>query len=185
MGEKNVANIYFGLEKGKHVGICNVQCLNATVYKTWSKKNANILGKYVEFIPHPQSLDGANKPSDEELKKLGFEDVNTAMANTIATIENGPRTGFTKEDVNKMVEQAVNKGVSSTLTEVRKEMAIMKEEIVQEARVYADVVQAQASASMLGELQRLRNQLMLTTEFIEKASKTPALPSNETMDMSN
>ena len=51
MGEKNVISIFFRLEGGKHVGSCNVQCLNAAVYKKFSKKNGKILGKYVEFSP--------------------------------------------------------------------------------------------------------------------------------------
>ena len=72
MGEKNVISIFFRLEGGKHVGSCNVQCLNAAVCKKFSKKNGKILGKYVEFSPHPKSLDGTNAPSNEELVRLGF-----------------------------------------------------------------------------------------------------------------
>ena len=33
LGEQIVVGIFFRLEIGKHVGSCNVQCLNATVYK--------------------------------------------------------------------------------------------------------------------------------------------------------
>ena len=38
MGEKNVINIFFEIKNGKHVGSCNVQCLNAVVYKKFVKK---------------------------------------------------------------------------------------------------------------------------------------------------
>jgi hypothetical protein len=89
-GEKNVVGIFFRLEKGKHVGSCNVQCLNAAVYNKYVKQNHPILGKYVEFSPHPKSLDGIDAPSTSELSRLGFADVNTALANTIQALENAP-----------------------------------------------------------------------------------------------
>ena len=46
------------------------------------------MGKYVVFTPHPESLDGINAPSKEKLVRLGFSDVNTALANTIQALEN-------------------------------------------------------------------------------------------------
>ena len=36
-GEENVAGLFFRLEKWKHVDSCNVQCLNAAVYKKYVK----------------------------------------------------------------------------------------------------------------------------------------------------
>jgi hypothetical protein len=54
IGENNVINIFFKIENGRYVGSCNVQCLNAAVYKFFVNKNAKILGKYVEFTPHPK-----------------------------------------------------------------------------------------------------------------------------------
>ena len=137
-GEGNVAGIFFRLEKGKHVGTCNVQCLNAAVYKKYVKQNHLIFGKYVEFSPHPKSLDGIDAPSPIELTRLGFSDVNTALANTIQAMENAPSKGYTKADLSKMVEEAVNKGA----VVIRKDMSLLKKEIVEEARMYADKVQA-------------------------------------------
>ena len=67
-----MVGVFFCLENNKHVGSCNIQCLNATVYKKYVKQNAKILGKYVEFCPHPKSLDGVNAPKTEELVRLGF-----------------------------------------------------------------------------------------------------------------
>jgi hypothetical protein len=43
-GEENVAGIFFRLEKKKYVGSCNVQCLNAAVYKKYVKQNHPIIG---------------------------------------------------------------------------------------------------------------------------------------------
>ena len=73
MDEKNVISIFFRLEGRKHVGSCNVQCLKATGYIPFSKKNGKILGKCVEFSAHPKNLDGINAPSNEELVTLGFQ----------------------------------------------------------------------------------------------------------------
>ena len=91
-GPKNAVNFFFkqDAKNGKHIGSCNIQCLNATVYKKFVKKSANLLGKHVEFTAHPRSLDGANAPNASELTRLGFTDVNTALANTIEALENIP-----------------------------------------------------------------------------------------------
>ena len=93
MGKKNVVSIFFRLEGGKHVGSCNVQCLNVAVHKKFSKKNEKILGKYVEFSSHPKSLDGTNAPTNEELVRLGFQDVNTTLANIVEAIKNATSKG--------------------------------------------------------------------------------------------
>ena len=73
---------------GKHLGYCNIQCLNGTLYKKFVRKSTKLLGKYVEFTAQLRSLDGANAPSEAELTKLGFSYVNTALANTIEAVEN-------------------------------------------------------------------------------------------------
>ena len=162
-GEENVVGIFFRLEKGKHVGSCNVQCLNAAVYKKYVKQNHRILGKYMEFSPHPKSLDGIDAPSTIELTRLGFSDVNTALANTIQAMENAPSKGYTKADLSKMVEEAVNKGV----VVIRKEMSLLKEEIVEEARMYADKVQAASNRSSKIQIALLQKQMRITLETLQ------------------
>ena len=162
-GEENVAGIFFRLEKGKHVGSCNVQCLNAAVYKKYVKQNHPILGKYVEFSPHPKSLDGIDAPSAIELTRLGFSDVNTALANTIQALENAPSKGYTKADLSKMVEEAVNKGA----VVIRKEMSLLKEEIVEEARIYADKVQAESNRNSRIQIALLQKQMRITLETLQ------------------
>ena len=99
VGEKNIINIFSKFKNGKHMGSCNVQCLNVAVYKKLNKKNTKLLGKYVEFTPHPKSLDGINAPSQTDLTKLGFLDVNTALANTVEALENAPSKGLTRQEV--------------------------------------------------------------------------------------
>ena len=179
-GEQNVAGIFFRLEKYRHVGSCNVQCLNATVYKKYVKQNHPILGKYVEFSPHPRSLDRIDAPTTTELVRLGFSDVNTALANTIKALENGPSSGYTKADLGKMVEEAVNKGAMV----IRKEMSLLKEEIVGEAKIYADKVQAESNKSSRIQIALLQKQMRITLETLQ--ADHPDTPEIEgPMDLSN
>ena len=51
MGEKIVVSIFFRLERGKHVGSCNVQCLNAAMYKKFSKKMGKFLVSMWNLAP--------------------------------------------------------------------------------------------------------------------------------------
>ena len=179
-GEGNVIGIFFRLEKGKHVGSCNVQCLNAAVYKKYVKQNILILGKYVEFSPHPKSLDGIDAPSAIELARLGFADVNTALANTIQALENAPNKGYNKSDLSKMVEEAVNKGAK----EIRKEMSLLKGEIVEEAKNYADKVQAESNRNSRIQIALLQKQMRLTLETLQ-ADHPDTLEIEGNMDLSN
>ena len=140
MGEKNVINIFFKMENGKHVGSCNVQCLNAAVYKKFVKKNTKILGKYVEFTPHPKSLDGINAPSQLELARLGFSDVNTALANTVEALENAPSKGLTRQEVKSMLEEESSK--------LREEMAEKEESTYRRWISYTDKSMKSISAQL-------------------------------------
>ena len=110
MREKNMVGMFFLLENNKHLGSCNIQCLNAAVYKKFVKQNSKIWGKYVEFCPHPKSLDGVNAPKTEIMARLGFNDLNTALANTVQTLENAPSNNPPKSNLNRMVEETVSIG---------------------------------------------------------------------------
>lgn len=113
MGEKIIFNIYFKYDvQDKLTGVCNIQCLSAAVYKRFVKRSHKICNKYVEFSPHPKNLDGIFKPSNEELTRLGFNDVTTALANTIEAMENVSSKALEKNDINKIVEEAVAKGTA-------------------------------------------------------------------------
>ena len=69
------------------------------------KKNGELLGKYVEFNPHPKSLDGTNAITNEELVRLGFQDVNTTLANMVEAIENATLKGYNKVYFEKLVKK--------------------------------------------------------------------------------
>ena len=174
MGERNVLNIFFKIENGKHVGSCNVQCLNAAVYKKFVKKNVKLLGKYVEFTPHPESLDGINAPSQEELTKLWFSDVNTALANTVEALENAPTKGLTRQEVKTMVEDETSK--------LRKELAEKEEIAYRRATTYTD----KSMKSIAAQLSIFKQQLLMTVNYIESVAKdSEGGPEEGNMDTSN
>ena len=174
MGERNVVNVFFKIENGKHVGSCNVQCLNAAVYKKFVKKNTKLLGKYIEFTPHPKSLDGINAPSQEELTRLGFSDVNTALANTVEALENAPSKGLTRQEVKTMME-----GESSKL---RKELAEREEIMYRRTSAYTD----KSMKSISAQLTIFKQQLLTTVNYIESVAKdSEGGPDERQMDLSN
>ena len=47
------------------------------------RKMKKYLVNMLNSTPHPKILDGINAPSKEELVRLGFSDVNTALANIL------------------------------------------------------------------------------------------------------
>lgn len=84
MGSKNIASIYFPWAIGNtHLGIANVKCLNAAVYKQYLRKTTRLHNKWIDLQPHSNSLDGSAKPNEEVLKQFGFMDVITALASTV------------------------------------------------------------------------------------------------------
>ena len=79
-----------------------------------------------------------------------------------------------------MVEASVKKETD----EIRKEMVTLKGEIVQEAKVYADHVQAESNKNSKLQMQLLQMQMKITLDAIEAAHPdTSKLQSN--MDLTN
>ena len=62
----------------------------------------------------------------------------------VQALENAPSHNFTKLDLNQMVEEAVRKGALITLGEIRTEMSMLKDENLEEAKVYTNKVQAKS-----------------------------------------
>ena len=89
--------------------------------------------------------------------------MNTALANTIQAMENAPSKGYTKADFSNMIEEAVNKGA----VVIRKEMSLLKEEIVEEARMYADKVQAESNRNSRIQIALLQKQMRITLETLQ------------------
>jgi hypothetical protein len=64
IGDKNVVSMYFPrAEAGLHVGVANIELLNAPVYKKFVKTAHKIQSKYIKLNPHLRSLDGSAAPS--------------------------------------------------------------------------------------------------------------------------
>jgi hypothetical protein len=162
MGAKNVVDIYYHASEGeKHSGRANVECLNPIVYKQFLDKTIPILGSYVEFTPHPKSLEGSSPPTEENLKKYGFCDNNTALVNTIEALENRTtsNTGLTKEDVEAIVEKGRKK---------------LKKEILSEAQAYAEKLHNNMKGEVL-EIQKALTKALagmqnITTTLLSSSS---------------
>ena len=87
LGDKNVVNFYFPRRcDNAHSGTVNIECQFPTTYKQHVKQTIKLHNKYVKFTPHSRSMDGANTPSKDTLRKFGFLDVNTTLANTVQAI---------------------------------------------------------------------------------------------------
>jgi hypothetical protein len=112
-GTKNIVSVFYPRATGNiHHGIANVECLNSAVYKQHLRKTARLQNKWVVFQPHPNSLDGSARPDDATLKKLGFSDINNALADTIEALKNAPgpsQPPLTKADIAILVEDVVTK----------------------------------------------------------------------------
>ena len=140
MGDKNIASYYFSKLKGKlHTGSVNIECLNPTVYHQYVNKSLNFFDQHVSFTLHPRSLVGSLPPLKEEKEKLGFCDINTAMANTLAAIHNAPpsKDSLGKEEIIAIVGDAVTKGNRKLKTKLQGEMKTMKNAIIKESSEYA------------------------------------------------
>ena len=138
-----------------------MECKNAIIYKHFVWKSIKILGHYVEFVPHPKSLNGKFKPSHEELARLGFADIHTALADTVENLHISP-TGetYSKKDVDKLLAAAKN--------EVRKEMVTMKDVITTEMKIFTEKVVEESSLSFRQEMRILREQLRVTMTAMDR-----------------
>ena len=118
--------------------------MSAAVYKKLVKKSHNICNKYVEFSPHPKNLDGISKPSNEELTRLGFNDVITILADTLEAMENVPSNSLGKNDINKIVEEAVAKGTAI----VRGEIQTMETRLTTQTKNFATYAAYKAAKTL-------------------------------------
>jgi hypothetical protein len=164
---ENGIDIYYHASVGqKHSGKENVECLNPIVYKQFLDKTILILGSYVEFTPHPKSLEGTTPPTEDKLKLYGFQDNNTALVNTIEALENRTaiNSGLTKEDVEAIVEKGGKK---------------LKKEILDEAQAYAEKLHDNMKEEMLGIQNSLAKALKgmqnITTALLSSSSSTKQL----------
>ena len=181
LGGLNVASFYFPGQVGDlHKGTANVQCLNAIVYRQWVGKTVEIFGKHVSFTPHPKSLQGAIPPTKEEQEKLGFCDISTAIADTLEATRNAPQSKgknsiLTRDDLDALVETAMDKRNGQLITELKteltaeihKEMGEFKKEVSLEADVREERITRNLTTHVKNQLAEIRKQLALTTQALD------------------
>ena len=132
--------IRFNLTDEKHMGSCNMECKNAAIYKHFVRKSIKILGHYVKFVSHPKSLNGKFKPNHEELVRLGFADIHTALADTVENLQMSTMgETYNKKDVDKLLATAKN--------EVKKEMVTMKDIITTKTKIFMEKTVEESSFS--------------------------------------
>jgi hypothetical protein len=177
LGPKNVASIFYPRQKGHtHSGIANVECLNAAVYKQNLRKSFRLHGKWVEFQPHPNSLDGSAKPDNETLHKYGFLDINNAIANIVEALQNAPgpsKKQLTKEDITTLVKDVVSEENGKLRSEFQADMSTLKTTISSEAQIYADRI----NFELRNALTNLEQVLVQSMQVVKTLAR-PALEEN-------
>jgi predicted nucleic acid-binding Zn-ribbon protein len=126
----------------------------------------------VEFTPHPRSLDGANAPTAAELTRLGFSDVNTALANTIEALENIP------------AKENPHKDLMKEIVGIREEISTMKEELRSEQQQIAKKAAERSTSTLNTQMTLLKRQLATTMQVLDMTRVvSSAIESN--MDTTN
>lgn len=181
MGVKNVVSIFYPRQKGDtHSGIANIECLNAAVYKQHLKKSARLHHKWVKFQPHPNSLDGSAKPSEETMKLLGFHDINTTLAGTVQALQNTAAAASTsksqmsREELSTLVSDVVSKENSKLRVEFQSDMTQLKEELRVETHHYVD----QIDYELRGALTNLQDKLSQGMQVVKNLA-WPAITAPE------
>ena len=128
-------------------------------------KEKKICKKYIEFSPHPKSLDGISKPSNEELTRLAFNDVTTALANTVEAMENVSSKAFGKNYINKIIEEVIAKGTAIVRTEIQ----TMETRLTTQAKNFTTYAADKAAKALKNEMATLRQALTKTMAALESS----------------
>lgn len=127
------------------------------------------------FYPHPNSLDGSARPNDATLKKLGFTDINNALADTIEALKNAPgpsQPPLDKTDIATLVKDVVSQENNKLRTEFKEDMTLLRTDMRMEAQSYADKINLELR-SALTNLEQVLGQSMQVVKNLVR----PALPS--------
>lgn len=185
IGPKNVSSIFYPRAKETmHNGVANIECLNATVYKQFLRKSVKLNGKWIELQPHPNSLNGSARPDDATLRKLGFANIDTAMANTIAALQNAPNTApkpLTKKDITAIVEEVVTKENNKLRHEFKADMTTLHSEMSAEAKDYADQKHLELQTPLTNLEQVLGQSMQVLKNIVRPALPAPSSSSKPNM----
>lgn len=175
-GTKNIVSVFYPRATSKiHHGVANVECLNSAVYKQHLNKSVRLQNKWVMFHPHPNSLDGSARPDEDTLKKLGFSDVNNALADTIEALKNAPgpsQPPINKTDIATLVKDVVSQENNKLRTEFKADMTLLRTDMSTEAKSYADQINFELR-SALTNLEQVLGQSMQVVKNLVR----PPLPS--------
>jgi hypothetical protein len=185
LGGLNITSFYFPGQVGDlHKGTANVQCLNAIVYRQWVSKTVKFFGKHVSFVLHPKSLQGAIPPTKEEQEKLGFCNISIAIADTLEATRNAPQnkgknTMITHDDLETLVETAIDKMNGQLITklkielttEMHKEMGEFKKEVSLEVDVRKERITQNLTTHVKLQLAEIRKQQPFTSQSVNMTTK--------------
>ena len=186
MGPKNVTSSFFPKQRvNLHNGSVNIECLNPIVYHQFVNKTHKIHNSHVTFTPHPKSLEGSLPPPEEQQKQFGFCDINSALVNTIETIQNAPsnhkkKTRADKEDLNELkleLKTKLKKELKAELTtDFKAEMASQREDIIITTNTYAKRLNSNLQEVMKKQMAEFSKIISLTLTGSEEDPELLALP---------
>ena len=150
------------------------------MYKQHVHKSVRLLNKWVTFHPHPNSLDGSAKPDDATLKKLGFSDVNNALADTIEALKNAPGPShplLNKSDIATLVKDVVSKENDKLCTEFKTDLTLLRTDLSTDAKSYADQINFDLR-SALTNLEHVLGQSMQVMKNLVRPALPPTDPTS-------
>ena len=110
-------------------------------------------------------------------------DVNTALAGTVAALQNAPEPSkptLSKEEISTIVVDAVSKENQKLRVEFKSDMSTLKQELIVEAKSYADNIDVELR-SALNNLEQVLGQSILVVQKLTR----PALPAPESSQPPN
>ena len=183
IGDKNVVNTYFkdgDVEKNQHVGVCNFEVLNSTVYKQYVKTTTKILSKYVTFCRHARNLDGTSAPHENVLKEFGFLDVNNAIIGAMTTIADQATPSQPSSISFATMSEMIKASPKQTKMEIRKDLEVMQTEVTTDAHAYTDIIVDDLKLTLDAKFQAILDSIENTRSLLlEGTPSHRALPPPE------
>ena len=174
-GTKIIVSVFYPRATTKiHHGVANIECLNSAVYKQHLHKSFRFLNKWITFHPHPNSLDGIAKTDDATLKKLGFTDVNNALADIIESMKNTPGPShppLNKSNIATLIKDIVSKENDKLRTDFKTDLTSLRTDLSTEAKSYADQINFDLQSALTNIEQVLGQSMQVMKNLVR-----PALP---------
>jgi hypothetical protein len=128
-------------------------------------------------------MDGANVPSKDTLRKFGFLDVNTALANTVQAIQNaqGPlasssgKKDVTCEELTAFVKEMINEEHQQLKITLTGEVRDMQVAILAAAREYTDRVTNDLGDRISLQFEELISNIKTTQQMLKGPNQRLAL----------